>query len=444
MSQTPTTAGTPARRAAIASLAGTTIEYYDFFLYGAAAALVFGPQFFPSFSPVAGALASFGVFGAGFLARPIGGLVMGHFGDRIGRKSMLVMSLLLVGFATVGIGLLPNYATIGVWAPVLLTVLRLLQGFGLGGEWSGAVLMAVEHAPPGRRALYGIFPQAGVPVGLLLANLAFFATAGVSTEAFTAWAWRIPFLASIVLVVFGMIVRVRVAESPAFEDLNRRKAHSRRPLLEAMKNQPRQILVSAALPAATIMITYVFTVYVLSYLTTSLEVSRSQALLCVLAGTVFFAVSLPICGHLCDRLGSRRVFLSGVVWLGVAAAVLFPLLETRTPAGLLFGGILIGIGLGATYGPVAAMISELFPARVRFSGSSVGYQLGGLLGGAPAPFLAVTFFQLTGSSLGVTLYMLLLVLVSLLGGIFVAGARRRTEAAAEVGDRLAEPPPVAR
>lgn len=441
MSQTPTTTGVPARRAAIASLIGTTIEYYDFFLYGAAAALVFGPQFFPSFSPVAGALASFGVFGAGFLARPLGGLVMGHFGDRIGRKSMLVLSLMLVGFSTVGIGLLPNYATIGVLAPVLLTLLRLMQGFGLGGEWGGAVLMAVEHAPPGRRALYGVFPQAGVPVGLLLANLGFFATAGVSTEAFVAWAWRIPFLASIVLVVVGLIVRVRVTESPAFEDLNRRKAHSRRPLLEAMKNQPRQILVSAALPAATIMITYVFTVYVLSYLTTSLEVSRAQALLCVLGGTLFFAVSLPICGYLCDRLGSsRRVFLAGVVWLGVAAAVLFPLLETRTLAGLLFGGILIGVGLGATYGPVAAMVSELFPARVRFSGSSVGYQLGSLLAGAPAPFLAVAFFQLTGSSLGVTLYMLLLVFVSLLGGIFVAGARRRTEAAAESGDSLVEPP----
>ncbi|MQA02615.1 MAG: MFS transporter [Streptosporangiales bacterium] len=434
MSQQVTTATRPARRAAAASLAGTTIEYYDFFLYGAAAALVFGPQFFPSFSPVAGALASFGVFAAGFLARPLGGLVMGHFGDRVGRKSMLVISLLLVGLTTTAIGLLPTYEQIGVWAPIALTTLRLLQGFGVGGEWSGAVLMSVEHAPAGRRGLFGIFPQTGVPAGLLLSNLAFLAASFASAATFAAWAWRIPFLASIVLVVVGLVVRLRVTESPEFVEVERKGAHSKRPLLDALRQYPGRILVAGALPIASIMITYVFTVYALSYLTTVLKVGQSTALLCVLVGTAVFIVGLPVAGHLCDRIGARRVFLAGSVWLLLSAAVLFPLLNTGVVGLFVVGGVLVCFGLASTYGPCAAMISELFPAHVRFSGSSLGYQLATLLGGAPAPFLAVAVYQATGTSLGVTGYMVALAAVSLVGGLMFSRVRPLGASGTSVAD----------
>ena len=409
-----------ARRAAAASFIGTTIEYYDFFLYGTAAAIVFAPQFFPAFSPVAGALASFGVFAAGFFARPLGGVVIGHLGDRVGRKSMLVLSLLMVGLSTMCIGLLPTYEQVGVWAPIGLVTLRLIQGFGVGGEWSGAVLLSVEHAPKNRRALFGVFPQTGVPAGLVLSTLAFLATSAFASEAFTAWAWRIPFLASVVLVALGMVVRLRVAESPEFVAVGRRGERSKRPLLDVLRAHPRQILVSGMLPAATVMITYIFTVYTLSYLTNQLQVSRPAALSCVLVGTVVFAVGLPLSGVLADRVGTRKVFLAGATWLLASAAVLFPLLETRNTGLSMLAAVLLCAGLAFSFGPVAAMISDLFPARLRFSGSSLGYQLATLAAGAPAPFVATAVYNATGGSSGVTLYMVLVAAISLVGGLVVS------------------------
>jgi MFS family permease len=346
---------------------------------------------------------------------------MGHLGDRVGRKSMLVLSLLLVGLTTVAIGLLPTYAQIGVWAPIGLVILRLLQGFGLGGEWSGAVLMSVEHAPPGRRGLYGIFPQMGVPLGLVLANLAFLGVSG--SASFTEWAWRLPFLLSAVLVVVGLFVRLKVTESPAFAELTAKNAHSRRPLVEVVRRHRLAVLVAAGLPVAPIMITYIVTTYTLSHLTTVLAADRTLAIVLVLVTSTVYAVSMPLVGLLCDRVSSRAVLLAGLVALAGAVALYFPLVSTLQPALMMVAGVAIALGLSATFGPVATMISDLFPAQVRFSGTSLGYQVATLVGGAPAPFLAVAIFDASRSSTGVTAYMLGATLISLLCAVLVARVR---------------------
>ncbi|GEL26298.1 MFS transporter [Pseudonocardia sulfidoxydans NBRC 16205] len=401
------------RRAAAASFIGATVEFYDFFLYGTAAALVFGPQFFPSFSATAGTLAALGTFLAGFVARPIGGVVMGHYGDRIGRRAMLVVSLMVVGVTTIGIGVLPTYAQIGVWAPIGLVVLRLLQGLALGGEWSGAVLMSVEHAPPGRRGLYGVFPLMGAPGGLLLGNIAFLLTSGLAGPAFTEWAWRIPFLASAVLIGVGFFLRLRVSESPAFAELARERDRSSRPLLEVLRHHPRAVLVGAGLPLAGVMSFYIFAVHMLTYMTTTVQLSRLAALIAVLAATVACLIGMFATGPLSDRFGARRVLIAGLIWLAVAAAIGVPLIDTGVPAAYLPAMVLLGIGSGAAYGPIGTMISALFPARVRFSGSSMSYQIATLVGGAPAPLIAAALVAATGTSMVVGIYIVVVVLVAL-------------------------------
>lgn len=411
----------PRLRAAAASLVGTSVEYYDFYLYGTAAALVFSPQFFPSFSPAVGLLASFGVFGAGFVARPLGGVVMGHFGDRVGRKSMLVFSLLLVGAGTFLIGLLPNYATIGVWAPILLVFLRLVQGFGVGGEWSGAVLMSVEHAPRGREGFYGVIPQLGIPVGLGLANIAFLAAS--ASGQFADWVWRLPFLFSGVLIVFGLFVRIGVAESPAFAELDADDKKSRRPIVEVAKKHLPAVLVAAGLPVAPFAVTYIFTTYGVSYMTAGLGLSTGLALGSVLVGVALFGLNMLVAGRWCDRYGAVRVFKIGCFVLLGAVAAYFPLLNTRHAAMLMISSVLLSAGLALTYGPVAVLISRRFPVNLRYSGSSLAYQIGTLVGAAPAPFLAAAIFAATHSWIGIACFMAAAVAISIAAGFATASGR---------------------
>jgi MFS family permease len=401
-------------------------------LYGTAAALIFGPQFFPTFDPVAGVLASFAVFGAGFLARPLGGIVMGHFGDKIGRKSMLVISLLMVGVGTFLIGVLPNFDAIGVWAPILLVTLRLIQGFGVGGEWSGAVLMSVEHAPKGKESLYGVFPQVGIPLGLTIANIAFLIAS--ASGHFAEWVWRVPFLFSGVLIIVGFFVRMSVSESPVFEEIKSENVRRRLPLVDVFKEHPAGILIAAGLPMAPIMITYIFATYGLTYMTSSLGMDKSLALTSVLVGTGFYAIQLPFVGWLCDRVRSPEgVFLAGTAVLGAAAWAYFPLLNTKSPAMMILAAVLMSIGLAATYGPVAVLIARLFPANLRFSGSSVGYQIATLLAGAPAPFVA-TAIHASGSWAGITVYMLVFVLISLVAALIIKRTNRTKQATAQIAD----------
>jgi metabolite-proton symporter len=404
-----------ARRAVTSSFLGTTIEWYDFFLYGSAAALIFGPQFFPALSQTAATLAALGTFAVGFLARPFGGLVMAHYGDRLGRKTSLVASLVLMGVATVLIGLLPNFATIGVAAPILLTVLRFAQGIGVGGEWGGAALMAVEHAPDGRRGLYGSAPQMGVPAGLVLATLAFLGMTLVTTpEQFAAWGWRVPFLASALLIVVALTIRLRVEESPVFVAAQHRgETRERTPVLELLRSHKRTVAIAAGSFVATNGIGYLFMVYTLSYGTSRLEVPRSVMLTAVLAGAVAWFALIPVYAGLSDRVGRRRVYLIGSWSLLAWSLVYFPLLDTREPALIVLAAIGMANGLAAAYAPQSALFAELFPTRVRYTGSSLAYQVGAILGGGLVPLVATALQQAVGASWPVTIYVAAICVLSL-------------------------------
>ena len=395
-----------ARRAVTSSFLGTTIEWYDFFLYGSAAALIFGPQFFPALSQTAATLAALGTFAVGFLARPLGGVVMAHYGDRLGRKTSLVASLALMGAATVLIGLLPNFATIGVAAPVLLTVLRFVQGIGVGGEWGGAALMAVEHAPPGRRGLYGSAPQMGVPAGLVLATLAFLGmTLLTSPEQFASWGWRVPFLASALLIVIALAIRLRVEESPVFVAAERRgETREHTPVLELLRRHKRTVAIAAGSFIATNGIGYLFMVYTLSYGTSQLQVPRGVMLSAVLVGALVWFALIPVYAGLSDRIGRRRVYLIGSWSLLVWSLVYFPLLDTRAPVLIVLAVIGMANGLAAAYAPQSALFAELFPTGVRYSGSSLAYQVGAILGGGLAPLVATALQEAAGASWPVTIY----------------------------------------
>jgi metabolite-proton symporter len=404
-----------ARRVAIASAVGTTIEWYDFFIYGTAAALVFGPQFFPHSSAVAGTLAAFATFAVGFVARPLGGIVMGHFGDRSGRKSMLVWSLMLMGAATFSIGLLPTYARIGAWAPLLLVLLRFTQGFALGGEWAGAVLMSVEHAPRARRGLFGSFVALGLPSGIILSNLVFLLVSAVTTDAqFTGWAWRIPFLASAVLVALGLFVRLRVAESPLFTEVRRAGAERRLPIFDVVRDDTRTVLLATGSYVGIGGLGYLVIVYFVSYADRVLGLPVSTVLGLVLVAAVVFAGSIVASGMWSDRLGRRRVMVWGCGALVAWSAVFFPLADTRAIPAI---GVAIAVMMvlqGAYLGPQPAVFAELFPTGVRYSGASLSLQLGTILGGGLAPLIATALHDAAHSSWPVTLYAVALALTALL------------------------------
>lgn len=390
--------GMATRRVALASFIGTAIEWYDFYLYGTAAALVFNKLFFPSFSPLAGTLLALSTYTAGFVARPLGGVVMGHFGDRVGRKSMLVLSLLMMGIATALIGVLPTYAAAGIWAPLLLVVLRIVQGFGVGGEWGGAVLMAVEHAPPRSRGFFGAWPQVGVPAGLLLANGVFMTTTSVvGDDAFLTWGWRLPFLLSAALVLVGLFIRLQIEESPDFKQVVAADAVERHPLLTLLRTQWRAVLLAAGVKLAQNSIFYIFTVFVLTYVTTVLGLSQSIALAGVLISSSLSLGSLLFFGWLSDRYGRRRVYLAGAVGSLLFSFPFFWMLDTGSAVVIWLAMVIGMIGHDMMYGPQAAYFSELFDAKVRYSGASLGYQLSSLVAGGFSPVIAVALLGLAGN-----------------------------------------------
>ena len=397
---------TPLRRVVMASLIGTTIEWYDFFLYGSAAALVFNRLFFPQFDPVAGTFLAFATYAVGFVARPVGGIVFGHFGDRIGRKRLLMLSLVLMGVATVLIGLLPTYAQIGIWAPIALVALRLVQGFAVGGEWGGAVLMAAEHGDAARRGFWASWPQAGVAAGSLLAAGVLGLMAGLQEEAdFLAWGWRVPFLLSFVLVVVGWYIRNRVAESRTFEEaLEEAGTPPKMPALDVFRERPRAVVLGAGLRVGENISYYILTVFSLTFLVDVAAESRSLALNALLIGAAVQFFAIPLFARLSDRIGRRWVYAFGGFGLAAWSFALFPLLASGDNKSIIFA-LVIGLVLhGAMYGPQAAMIAELFPTRIRYSGASIAYQLTAIFGGSLAPIVALWLYQSYDSALPVALY----------------------------------------
>jgi len=377
------------RRAALAGYVGTAIETYDFFLYGTAAALVLNRLYFPTLSPLAGVLASLATYSVGFVARPIGGLVIGHYGDRIGRKAMLVLTLVTMGTATAAIGLLPAYGRIGAWAPAALVLLRLAQGFAVGGEWSGAALIAVEHSPHGSRGFYGSWPQIGTPTGLLLSTAAFALVARLPDAQFLAWGWRLPFLASVVLVLIGIVIRLRVAETPAFLRVQEQKAEASRPMLDVLRTHRREVLLAIGIRMAENGAFYIYTVFVLVYGTRHAGLTRQSVLTAVSIGAACLVAAVPLCGALSDRVGRRPVYLFGACVTGLFAWPLLRLLDTGSPAlAAVALTVALVFGHAPMYGPQAAFMAELFGARVRYTGMAMGSQISSVLSGGLSPFVA--------------------------------------------------------
>ncbi|HSL00988.1 MAG TPA: MFS transporter [Rubrobacteraceae bacterium] len=410
--------GAEIRKVALASFIGTAIEWYDYFLYGTAAALVFNVLFFPDFSPLAGTLASFATFAVGFFARPVGGVIFGHFGDRIGRKTMLVITLLIMGVATFLIGLLPTFETIGVWAPILLVVLRVFQGFGVGGEWGGAVLMAVEHSPEGKRGFYGSWPQMGVPAGLLLGTLAVYLFAAVlPEEQFLAWGWRIPFLLSIVLVGVGLYIRLAISESPAFRRVQESHTEAPMPIVDVLRTYPKAVLIAMGLRVAENGSFYVFSVFVLAYVTEQLGLPNSLVLAGVMIASAIELFAIPFYGSLSDRLGRRPVYMWGAVFSLLFAFPFFWLINTEVRV-LIWLAIVLALvaGHAAMYGPQAAFFSELFGTRVRYSGASLGYQLASVFAGGLSPFIATALLAAFGYW-AVALYLAAMALITIVAVI---------------------------
>jgi MFS transporter, MHS family, shikimate and dehydroshikimate transport protein len=426
-----TEAGTTAARkssirmVALASLVGTTIEWYDFFLYGTAAALVFNRLFFPTFDPLTGTLAAFGTYAVGFIARPIGGIVFGHFGDRIGRKSMLVLTLVIMGVSTFLIGLLPTYAQIGPWSAVALVLLRVAQGFGVGGEWGGAVLMAVEHAPKGSRGFYGSWPQTGVPMGLLLSTGVFALVSRMPQEAFFSWGWRIPFLISVVLVGVGFVIRLRIMETPAFTRIKETRSEVRQPILEVLRRYPKEVLLAMGARIAENGSFYVYSVFLLLYATQKVQMGRSVVLEGILIASALELIVIPLLGALSDRVGRRPVYLFGAVFTALFAYPLFWLLDTgSTP--LVWAGIVVAFlfSHAPMYAPQAAFLSELFGSHVRYSGASLGSQLASVLAGGLSPFIATELLRRYGGGGPVALYVIGMAVVTI---ISVVAARETVQ-----------------
>jgi len=387
---------TSIRRVAFASFIGTAIEWYDFYLYGTTAALVFPALFFPQLSALSATLASFGTFGVAFVARPLGGVVFGHFGDRIGRKSMLVITLVLMGGATFLIGLVPTFQQAGYAAPILLIALRFLQGFAVGGEWGGATLMVVEHAPEKSRNFYAAWPQAGVPFGLTLSTAIFALASSLPDEQFFAWGWRVPFLLSVVLIAVGLFIRLRIVESPVFAQLKQLKIESRVPLLEVLTDYPIAAVLATGVGFVIFVQFYVVTTFVLSYATTQLGVSRSVVLTGLLFAALGDFIGIALAAALADRIGSRGVALSGALGISILAFPFFWLVDTGSSLLIWIAMTFWIVAGGALYGVCGAFTAELFPARVRYSGISFSQQTAGLFGGALTPVIATALVSWSG------------------------------------------------
>jgi MFS family permease len=395
------------RRAMIASTVGTTIEWYDFLLYGQVTALVFGKLFFPKSDPLVGVLEAFAVFFIGFVGRPIGAAIFGHWGDRIGRKATLIATLLVTGLATVAVGLVPTYASISIWGAVLLTIIRLIQGIGVGGEWGGSVLLAMEWARSNtHRGFIASWPQFGGPAGLFLANLAVLVFSWLSGNQFLIWGWRIPFLLGIIMVGIGLWIRLGILETPVFQKVLDEERVERVPVLQVLKRQPREVALTALLRLPEQAPGYLFGAFIFTYGTTVLGASRNFLLIGVLISAVLGFVWVTVAGHLSDRVGRKNMYMIGCSFVGIFGFIYFALLDTQVPALMFLAVALSLIPIMTMYGPEAALIAESFSPRLRYSGCSLGYQFASIIAGGPAPFIATALFATYHSSLPIALYIL--------------------------------------
>ncbi len=406
------------RKAVIASTVGTAIEWYDFFLYGTAAGLVFGKLYFPNEDALAGTLLAFGTYFIGFVGRPIGAAIFGHYGDRIGRKATLIATLLCMGLATFAIAFVPTYASIGVWGAVLLTVLRMIQGIGVGGEWGGSVLLAMEWSRThGQRGLVASWPQFGVPCGLLLSNFAVLAFSNWAGADFLTWGWRVPFALSIILVGVGLWIRLGILETPVFQNLLDTNKIEKAPIVEVIRKQPKEIILSALLRLSEQAPFYVFTAFVFAYAVGTLHMSRDFILTAVMAAACISFFTIPLAGHWSDLIGRKKMYLIGVVVMFIYGFVYFGLVDTASPA-LVFIAIMLSlIPHDLQYGPQAALIAELFTPRLRYSGASLGYQLASIIAGGPAPIIAGLLFASYKSGYAISAYIAVLAVIS-----FIAAA----------------------
>jgi MHS family shikimate/dehydroshikimate transporter-like MFS transporter len=414
MTTTATSGSKSIKLVALASLIGTTIEWYDFFLYNTAAALVFNKLFFPTFDPFVGTLLAFSTYAVGFAARPIGGIVIGHYGDKVGRKSMLVLTLIMMGVATACIGLLPTYDSIGVWAPIILVFLRVIQGFGVGGQWGGAVLMAVEHAPAGQRGFYGSWPQIGVPAGLLTSTIIFSAFSKLPPDTFMSWGWRVPFILSLVLVGVGLLIRLTILETPSFTKMKESKTVSRQPILEVLQKYPKQVLQAAGMRAAENGAFYIYSAFMLVYATQKVHISRDIPLtgIMIASGLEFFFV--PFYGWLTDRVGRRPVYMFGAIMTAVLAFPLFWLFDTGSTPLIWLALLLVFLCSHAPmYAPQGAFFSELFGTSVRYSGASLGAQLSAAVAGGFSPLIATALLPKYGSN-AIAIYIIGMAIITII------------------------------
>jgi metabolite-proton symporter len=403
------------RKAVIAATIGTTIEWYDFFIYGTAAGLVFPKLFFPNSDPLVGTLAAFSTYFIGFIGRPIGAAIFGHYGDRIGRKATLIATLLLMGIATFLVAFVPGYASIGIWGAVILTVLRTLQGIGVGGEWGGSVLIAMEWSRGhGNRGLVASWPQFGVPAGVFLSNLVMLAFSAWSGDEFISWGWRVPFILSIVLVGIGLWIRVGILETPVFKQLVETNKIEKAPILEVIKRQPREIILSALLRMAEQAPFYIFTAFIFAYGTGTLKMSRELVLSAVLVASCISFITIPLSGHISDRIGRRRMYIIGTVVTGLFGFLYFDMLGTGAPALVFLAIVLSLIPHDMMYGPQAALIAEAFTPRLRYSGASLGYQLASVIAGGPAPLIATALFAAYHTGYAVAIYIAVCAVISLI------------------------------
>jgi MHS family shikimate/dehydroshikimate transporter-like MFS transporter len=424
MTSTTAVTGSSASKTSMATIAfagtfGTIIEWYDFLIYGTAAALVFNKLFFPTVDPLTGTLAALATYAVGFVARPVGGALFGYFGDRIGRKSMLLLTMMIMGLGTFLVGLMPTYGQVGILAPVLLVVLRFIQGLALGGEWGGASLMVLEHAPPGKRGFYGSLVQVGFSLGLVTSSGVFALSTMMSEASFLSWGWRVPFLVSIVLVALGVFIRSRIPETPVFEEMKARKDISPNPFFEAVFRNPRPFLVALGLKLSEVSWVYMLTVFVVGYATTKLALPRKLLLDAIFWGALIEVATIPLFGWLCDKIGRRPFYFLGVAFTILFAFPLFTMLDSKDPTQVMLA-IIIGLNLGhgLMFAPESAYFPELFGARVRFTGASFGFQASAAIGGGFAPIIATWLAAYMGGTAGVSTMLILLALITLVATLF--------------------------
>jgi metabolite-proton symporter len=408
------------RKAVIASTIGTAIEWYDFFIYGTAAGLIFGKLYFPNEDPLTGTLAAFGTYFIGFVGRPIGAAIFGHYGDRIGRKATLIATLLCMGIATFLVAFVPTYEQIGIWGAVILTLLRMIQGIGVGGEWGGSVLLAMEWSRHhGERGLVASWPQFGVPCGLFLSNLAILAFSAWSGDQFATWGWRVPFALSIILVGVGLWIRLGILETPVFQHLLDEDKIERAPIIEVIRKQPKEIILSALLRMSEQAPFYIFTAFIFAYAVNTLHISRDFILAAVLTASVVSFVTIPLSGYISDRIGRRTMYLIGVAAVGLFGFLYFAMVDTALLSAVFIAIVLSLIPHDMQYGPQAALIAEAFTPRLRYSGASLGYQLASVIAGGPAPIIATALFATYQTGYAISIYIAACAIVSLAAAAFM-------------------------